>query len=84
VKVGLAADWNLLVPRGQASRLQPTVQLNPGVTAPVAKGAPLGKVVLMLDGKAYAEQPVVALEAVEKSGIFLRAWQHLRKLVSKG
>ncbi len=83
VRVGVAADWNLLVPRGQASRLQPSVQLNPAVTAPVAKGAPLGKVVLMLDGKAYAEQPVVALEAVEKSGIFLRAWQHLRKLVSK-
>jgi serine-type D-Ala-D-Ala carboxypeptidase (penicillin-binding protein 5/6) len=84
VRVGLKADWNLLVPRGQAARLQPTVQLNPAVTAPVTKGTPLGKVVLMLDGKAYAEQPVVALDEVEKSGIFLRAWQHLRKLVSKG
>jgi D-alanyl-D-alanine carboxypeptidase (penicillin-binding protein 5/6) len=80
VRAGVAQDWDLMVPRGQASRVQTSAQLNGELKAPVAKGAVLGKVVAMLDGKVLAERPLVALDPVEQSGIFLRGWQHLRKL----
>jgi len=79
VPVGVASDWSLMVPRGQASQVKTVVQLNADIKAPVAKGAVLGKVVATIDGKAYGEQNLVALQPVEQSGIFLRAWQHVRK-----
>jgi D-alanyl-D-alanine carboxypeptidase (penicillin-binding protein 5/6) len=80
VRVGVAQDWDLMVPRGQGARVQTAVQLNADLRAPIAKGAVLGKVVATLDGKALGEQPLVAFDAAEQSGIFLRTWQHLRKL----
>ncbi|MGC4060751.1 MAG: D-alanyl-D-alanine carboxypeptidase family protein [Aquabacterium sp.] len=80
VRVGLVQDWDLMVPRGQASRVQTTAQLNADIKAPIAKGAVLGKVVAVLDGKVLGEKPLVAFDPVEQSGIFLRAWQHIRKL----
>ena len=80
VRVGVAQDWDLMVPRGQASRVQTTTQLNADLRAPIAKGAVVGKVVAMLDGKALAERPLVAFDPVESSGFFLSTWQHIRKL----
>lgn len=80
VRGGLASDWVLMVPRGQAQRLRPVVQLQPELNAPIAKGGVIGKVVLTLDGKPYAEQPLVALEPVERAGIFKRTWQRVRRL----
>jgi len=79
IKAGLATPWTLLIPRGQATHMHTTVQLNPHLTAPIAKGAVLGKVVAELDGKPYAEQPLIAMEPVERAGFFKRMWQHLRK-----
>lgn len=83
VAAGLAADWNVMVPRGQAAQVKTTVQLNPEIKAPVAKGAVIGKVVATLDGKPYGEQQLVALQAVEESGFFRKTWQRVRKLFNK-
>ncbi|TAK91896.1 MAG: D-alanyl-D-alanine carboxypeptidase [Aquabacterium sp.] len=80
VQAGVLADWNLMVPRGQASQIKTAVQLNPEIKAPVAQGAVIGKVVATIDGKSYGEQNLVALQPVEKSGFFLNLWQHIRKL----
>lgn len=80
VAAGVTADWNLMVPRGQASQVRTTVQLNPEIKAPIVQGAVLGKVVATVDGKPYGEQNLVALQPVEQSGFVLRTWQHIRKL----
>lgn len=80
VPAGVLADWNLMVPRGQGTQIKTTVQLNPEIKAPIAQGAVLGKVVATIDGKPYGEQNLVALQAVEPSGFFLKTWQHIRKL----
>ena len=80
VPVGLTHDWSLTLPRGQGQRLSTSVQLNPGLEAPVTKGAVIGKVVALLDNKPYAEQPLVALQPVAHSGLLRSIWQHLRQL----
>ncbi|HEX5356370.1 MAG TPA: D-alanyl-D-alanine carboxypeptidase family protein [Aquabacterium sp.] len=80
VPVGLVADWNVMVPRGQAGQIKTAVQLNSEIKAPVAQGAVVGKVLATIDGKPYGEQNLVALQPVEKSGFFLNIWQHIRKL----
>ena len=43
----------------------------------------LESIAASINGKAYGEQNLVALQPVEKSGFFLNAWQHIRKLFSK-
>ena len=81
VAAGLGAPWMLTVPRGQ--QVQTTVELKPGLEAPVAKGAVIGKVVATSNGKTVGEAPLVALAEVERSGLLLRGWQHAMKLFGK-
>jgi serine-type D-Ala-D-Ala carboxypeptidase (penicillin-binding protein 5/6) len=77
----LGAPWLLTVPRGQ--QVQTTVELKPGLEAPIAKGAVIGKVIATSNGKPVGETPLVAQAEVERSGWLLRAWQHLLKLFGK-
>lgn len=81
VAAGLAAPWSLTVPRGQ--QVQTTVELKSDLEAPVAKGAVIGKVVAVSNGKPLGEAPLVAQAEVERAGLMLRAWQHLAKLFGK-
>ena len=81
VPVGLATPWTLSVPRGQ--QVLTSTQLKTSVEAPVAKGTVIGKVVATSNGKPVGEAPLVAQADVERSGILLRTWQHLAKLIGK-
>ena len=74
----LGAPWTLTVPRGQP--VQTSVELKPGLEAPIAKGAVIGKVVATSKGKPVGEAPLVAQAEVERSGLLLRAWQHVAHL----
>jgi D-alanyl-D-alanine carboxypeptidase (penicillin-binding protein 5/6) len=84
VKLGLLEPMVATIPRGQASSVKSDIQLNPGITAPIAKGAVLGKVVISLDGQSYGEQALVALEPVEEAGFFSKLWQRIKEFFSKG
>jgi D-alanyl-D-alanine carboxypeptidase (penicillin-binding protein 5/6) len=75
VAAGLGAPWMLTVPRGQ--QVQTTVELKPGLEAPVAKGAVIGKVIATSNGKPVGETPLVAQADVERAGLLQRMWQHL-------
>ena len=81
VAAGLGAPWLLTVPRGV--QVQTSVELKPGLEAPVAQGAVIGKVVATSNGKPVGEAPLVAQADVERSGLLLRAWQHITKLFGK-
>ena len=81
VNAGLGAPWLLTVPRGQ--QVQTTVEIKPGLEAPVTKGAVIGKVVATSKGKPVGEAPLVAQADVERAGLLLRTWQHVAKLFGK-
>ena len=81
VAAGLAAPWLLTVPRGQ--QVQTAFEIKSGLEAPIAKGAVIGKVVATSNGKPVGETALVALADVERSGLLLRAWQHIAKLFGK-
>ena len=74
----LSAPWMLTVPRGQP--VQTTVEFKPGLEAPIAKGTVIGKVVATSKGKPVGETTLVAQTEVERSGLLLRAWQHVTHL----
>lgn len=80
VQAGLAHDWALTIPRGQLPQVHTVVQMNPDLSAPIEKGATVGQLVATLDGKPYANQPLIAMEPVERAGLFKRGWQRVRKL----
>jgi serine-type D-Ala-D-Ala carboxypeptidase (penicillin-binding protein 5/6) len=77
----LGAPWMLTVPRGQ--QVQTSVELKPGLEAPVTKGAVIGKVIATSNGKPVGEAPLVAQADVERAGFMLRAWQQMGKLIGK-
>jgi D-alanyl-D-alanine carboxypeptidase (penicillin-binding protein 5/6) len=83
VAAGLAQAWTLVVPKGQGTTVQTTVSLNPGLTAPIAKGAVIGKIVAMVGGKPLGEAPIIALAGVERAGFFQRLGQRVTGWFSK-
>ena len=83
VAAGVAQSWTLLVPKGQGAAVKTSVSLNPGLEAPIAKGAVIGKVVATANGKQLGEAPVVALAAMERAGFFQRMRQRISGLFSK-
>ena len=77
----LSAPWLVSVPRGQ--QVQTSVEIKPGLEAPIAKGTVVGKVTALANGKAVGEASLVAQTEVERSGLLLRAWQHILRLFGK-
>ena len=69
VKIGLAEDLFVSVPKGEADRLKAElVSLQP-LVAPLARGQRVGALRLSFEGRPYGEHPVVALEPVAAGGL---------------
>jgi D-alanyl-D-alanine carboxypeptidase (penicillin-binding protein 5/6) len=80
VKAGFAADLYVSVPKGQSDKVKANLESRQPLLAPVSAGQKIGLMKLTLDGKPYAELPVVALEDIALAGIFGRGWDSLRLL----
>ena len=79
VAAGVAQSWTLVIPKGQGAAVKTSISLNPGLEAPISKGAVIGKIVATANGKQLGEAPVVALAGVERAGFFAaHAPAHLR------
>jgi D-alanyl-D-alanine carboxypeptidase (penicillin-binding protein 5/6) len=46
--------------------------------APVARGQKVGLLTLELDGKSYADYPLVAMKEIRTGNALQRAWDELR------
>ena len=80
MKTGFVTDMFASVPKGQADKLKARLESQQPLIAPVAAGQKVGVMKLTLDGKPYADIPVVALEAVPLAGIIGRGWDSIRLL----
>lgn len=74
VSLGVAQPLLVSTPRGKYAQLKPSMDIAKVIEAPIRKGQPLGTVKVTLDGKVIAQQPLVALAAVEQAGFFKRLW----------
>ena len=83
VAAGVAQAWTLVVPKGQGATVQTSVSLTPDLTAPIVKGAVVGKIVATAGGKRLGEMPIVALASVERAGFFQRMGQLVSGWFSK-
>ena len=80
LKAGFMDDLYVTVPRGEESGLQATVEAQQPLVVPVLAGQKVGVVKVNLDGKRFAEFPLVSLENVAPANIFGRAWDSLKLL----
>lgn len=80
VKAGFINEMYVSIPKGQVDKLKAQLESQQPLMAPLAAGQRLGAMKLTLDGKPYAEIPVLALEAVPLTGVFGRGWDALRLL----
>ncbi|MGF1529719.1 MAG: D-alanyl-D-alanine carboxypeptidase family protein [Candidatus Competibacterales bacterium] len=75
--LGLAAPLHVTIPRGRYPGLNAALEVADWVEAPVGVGDDLGRVVVTLDDETIADAPLLALEAVERSGFLWRMWDQL-------
>lgn len=82
VQIGLAENFNVTMPKGQANAIKTQVNVQPNLNAPLQQGQVVGKLTATLDGKVIAEKPLVALKAVEEAGFFSRMIDHIKLFFS--
>jgi serine-type D-Ala-D-Ala carboxypeptidase (penicillin-binding protein 5/6) len=78
VSAGFVADQYVTLPKGQAQKLQLTMEAVEPIIAPVSKGQRVGVVKVSLDAKPVGEYPLVALTDVAPASLFGRAWDTVR------
>lgn len=78
VKAGFTRDFILAVPKGFAPRLKAELVSQQPLIAPVTAGQVVGTMKVTLDGRAYGEYPVVAIDGVPVAGVIGRAIDTVR------
>jgi D-alanyl-D-alanine carboxypeptidase (penicillin-binding protein 5/6) len=78
VKAGFASDLSIAVPKGYAEKVSKDFIAEPRLIAPIEAGQKLGTLKVVIDGQAYGEYPVIALEKVELGNIFVRIFDTIR------
>jgi D-alanyl-D-alanine carboxypeptidase (penicillin-binding protein 5/6) len=79
-EVGFRRDTFLTIPKGTLDRLRATMVTSQPILAPVSSGQQLGVLKVTLDGKPFAEFPLVALNGVPLANVFSRGWDNMRLL----
>jgi D-alanyl-D-alanine carboxypeptidase (penicillin-binding protein 5/6) len=77
VELGLTNDLVLTLARGQSKNLTAVMEVDNVIKAPFESGQELGRLIISLDGEELANQPLVALQAVEESGFISRLWDSI-------
>lgn len=80
VELGVDKDVAITIPRGQAKKLKASYDLNKTLEAPLKKGDVVGTLHFKLDGKNVGDYQLVALQNVEKGGIFKQLFDYIRQL----
>ena len=82
LKAGFLSDLYVTVPRGDESGLQAVVEAQQPLVVPVLAGQQVGMVKVSLNGKRFAEYPLLALENVAPANFIGRAWDSLKLLLN--
>lgn len=81
--LGFRQDIFLTIPKGSFAQLKATLETHQPILAPITSGQQMGVLKLSLDGKPYAEFPLIALDSVTLANVFSRGWDSIRLLVQK-
>jgi D-alanyl-D-alanine carboxypeptidase (penicillin-binding protein 5/6) len=74
---GLVQDFFVSFPRGQYENLKASMEVSNSSVAPVMKGDKLGEIKVNFNNQIIAKQDLVALNTVEKGGLFKRLFDEI-------
>lgn len=80
VNVGFRKDFFLSIPKGQLAQMKATMETKQPLIAPISGGQAIGTMKLALNGRPYAEVPLLALDSVPEANVFSRGWDSIRLL----
>jgi D-alanyl-D-alanine carboxypeptidase (penicillin-binding protein 5/6) len=83
VAAGLLSDFAVIFPRGQYETLKATMEVDNKSVAPVHAGDRLGSVKVTRNDEVIAQQDLVALESVERGGLFKRLFDEIAMMIKK-
>lgn len=83
VPIGLNQDFSVTFPRGQYDNLKATMEISNSNVAPIQKGDKIGEAKVFFNGEVMAQQDLVALQSVEKAGIFKRLFDEIAMKIKK-
>jgi len=78
VRIGFLNDFYMALPKGDAARLNASMETRQPLLAPLTIGQDVGSLKLSIEEKAIGEYPLVALSNVPVAGIFGRGIDTLR------
>ncbi|MZR63683.1 D-alanyl-D-alanine carboxypeptidase family protein [Alcanivorax sp. DP30] len=77
VRLGLAEDLVLTIPKESHQNLKAEVTVKPQLQAPINAGQQYGTVTVRLNNELLVEKPLVALEGIEEAGFLTKIWHHI-------
>lgn len=80
VNLSSSEDLFLTLSPRDFPRVEPRIELNDYLQAPITKGQVVGKVDLILDGDSLASVDLIAMQDVIALGFFGRAWSNIKLL----
>lgn len=83
IQLGLAEDLYASIPSHTANELKTTIQVNPQILAPVKAGDKLGLVTVKFKNEVVDTKDLIALQTIEKGGIFRRLYDTIAMKFSK-
>lgn len=80
IRLGVAVDNPITLPRGQAKKLQADFVIRDELRAPIQKGDVVGQVNYSFSGESVATYDLIALESVREGGLFSRLIDYIKLL----
>ena len=78
IDLGLESDLYVTYPSGSRDSLEPVVEVDPVLEAPLERGTVLGSMTLSLGDETMAKRDLVALHDVDEGGLFKWIWDAIK------
>ena len=77
LRLGVERDIHLTIPRGKQKSLKAVMDITEVIKAPITQGEKYGELVITLNGEELLREPLLALESLEKGGLFKQLWDSI-------
>ncbi len=70
IGAGIGEDLYVTLPRGQFSKIKPSLEVEANLIAPLAKGSALGTLRIKFQNKSVSQRPLIALDSVPAGNLW--------------
>jgi D-alanyl-D-alanine carboxypeptidase (penicillin-binding protein 5/6) len=78
ITMGVSRDIFITIPRGRYRDLDASMDIDSEISAPVVRGAQLGRISITLDGEAIVSEDIVATQTIDEGSLFVKAMDSIK------